>query len=201
MVSNMKKLSQTLLALSIFAAAGNAFALDPPAGPTKAGSGTINFTGTINNDACSVDGAGSNKTISVNMGEVSIKDMGTSTAPKGTGTLSAENFEMKVNCNAGTKVAMIFEPTKGAGSGIVAGTKVLKIIDGLGAAKNIGIALLDANGALIDLSSPATSKIESNLQDSNASLKFSAAYVTTADAKTAVAGRGDATLPFTLQYE
>lgn len=197
----MKKLSQTLLALSIFAAAGNVLAADPPVTPTKAGSGTINFTGTINNDACSVDGAGSNKTISVAMGEVSIKDMGTATAPKGHGTLSAENFDMKINCNAGTKVAMLFEPTKGAGSGIVAGTKVLKLIDGLGAAKNIGIALLDSNGALIDLSSPAAAKIENTLQDSNTTLKFSAAYVTTADVATVVAGRGDATLPFTLQYE
>ena len=197
----MKKLSRTLLALSIFSA-GTAFAADPPVTPTKAGSGTINFTGTINNDACSVEGAGTNKTISVNMGEVSIKDMGTSTAPKGSGTLSAENFEMKVNCNAGTKVAMLFQPTSGKGSGLVTGTGVLKVIDGLGAAKNIGIALLDSNGALIDLSSPATAKIESNLQDSNASLKFSAAYVTTGtDPKLAVAGRGDATLPFTLQYE
>ncbi|MBI6631709.1 type 1 fimbrial protein [Pseudomonas paralactis] len=195
----MKTFSRALLALSIFAAAGNALAADPV--PTKAGSGTINFTGTINNDACSVEGAGTNKTISVNMGEVSIKDMGTATAPKGSGTLSAENFEMKINCNAGTKVAMIFEPTSGKGTGLVTGTKVLKVIDGIGSAKNIGIALLDSNGALIDLTSPTTAKIESNLQDSNASLKFSAAYVTTADPKLAVAGRGDATLPFTLQYE
>jgi len=96
---------------------------------------------------------------------------------------------------------MLFEPTSGKGSGLVTGTGVLKVIDGLGAAKNIGIALLDSNGALIDLKSPTTAKIESNLQDSNASLKFSAAYVTTADPKLAVAGRGDATLPFTLQYE
>lgn len=84
----MKKLSRTLLALSIFAA-GTAFAADPPVTPTKAGSGTINFTGSINNDACSVEGIGANKTISVNMGEVSIKDMGTATAPKGNGILSA----------------------------------------------------------------------------------------------------------------
>ncbi|WP_033052618.1 fimbrial protein, partial [Pseudomonas sp. GM49] len=190
----MKKLSRALLALSIFAAAGNALAADPPVTPTKAGSGTINFTGTINNDACSVEGAAKNKTISVAMGEVSIKDMGTATAPKGNGTLSVENFDMKINCNAGTKVAMIFEPTKGAGSGIVTGTKVLKLIDGMGAAKNIGIALLDANGALIDLSSPTTARIENTLQDSNTTLKFSAAYVTTIDAASAVAGRGDATL-------
>ena len=197
----MKKLSRTLRALSMFAAAGNALAVDPPPGPTKAGSGTINFTGTINTDACSVEGIGKNKTISVAMGEVSIKDMGTATAPKGNGTLSVENFDMKINCNAGTKVAMIFEPTKGAGSGIETGTKVLKLIDGLGSAKGIGIALLDANGAVIDLTSPTTARIENTLQDSNTTLKFSAAYVTTVDPKLAVAGRGDATLPFTLQYE
>lgn len=200
MVNKMKKLSRTLLALSIIAAAGSALAAEPTT-PTKAGSGTINFTGTINNDACSVEGAGKNKNISVNMGEVSIKDMGTATAPKGSGTLSVENFDMKINCNAGTKVAMILEPTKGNGSGIEPGTKVLRLIDGLGAAKGIGIALLDANGAVIDLSSPSTARIENTLQDSNTTLKFSAAYVTTVDPKLAVAGRGDATLPFTLQYE
>ncbi len=195
----MKKLSLALLTLSMFAATGAAYAAEGT--PVKAGSGTINFTGVINNDACSVEGAGLNKNISVEMGEVSIKDMGTAAAPIGSGKLSAENFDMKINCNAGTKVAMLFEPTRGAGTGIVAGTKVLNVIGGLGAAKNVGIALLDANGTIIDLSSPAAAKIESNLQDSNATLKFSAAYVTTAALDTVVAGRADATLPFTLQYE
>lgn len=195
----MKKLSLTLMTLSMLAATGNAFAAEPVV--TQAGSGTINFSGLINNDACSVQGSDLNKTISVPMGEVSIKDMGTATAPKGSGKLSAENFDMKISCNAGTKVSMIFEAKKGAGSGLVQGTGVLNLIGGFGAAKNIGIALLNADGALIDLNSPATAKIESNLQDGSTSLKFSAAYVTTGAAGTAVAGRGDATLPFTLQYE
>ena len=195
----MKKFSLALMTLSVLAVTGNTFAADPVV--TKAGSGTINFSGIINNDACSVQGADLNKSISVPMGEVSIKDMGTASAPIGSGKLSAENFDMKIDCNAGTKVSMIFEPKKGAGSGIVEGTGVLKLIDGLGAAKNIGIALLDANGGLIDLNSPATAKVENTLQDGSTSLKFSAAYVTTGAAGTAVAGRGDATLPFTLQYE
>lgn len=195
----MKKLSLALMTLSLLAATGNAFAADEPV-PVKAGSGTINFSGIINNDACSVQGSDLNKTISVPMGEVSIKDMGTAAAPIGSGTLSAENFDMKINCNAGTKVSMIFEANKGTGSGVDS-NGVLNLIPGLGAAKNIGIALLDANGALINLSSPTTAKIENKLQDGNTSLKFSAAYVTTGAAGTAVAGRGDATLPFTLQYE
>ena len=197
----MNKLSRTLLALSVFMAANSAMAAGEPGTPTVAGSGTINFTGTINNDACSVESESNDRTISVAMGEVSIKDMGTATAPKGSGKLSAENFSMKVNCNIGTKVALIFEPKKGTGSGVYEGTGVLKLIDGLGAAKNIGIALLDANGAIINLNSPTTARIENTLQDGSTSLKFSAAYVTTADLTTVVAGQADATLPFTLQYE
>lgn len=194
----MKKLSLAFITLSMLAATGNAFAAGPVV--TKAGSGTINFSGNINNDACSVQSSNLNKTISVPMGEVSIKDMGTAAAPIGSGKLSAENFAMKISCNAGTKVSMIFEPNKDTGSGVDS-TGVLKLIGGLGAAKNIGIALLDANGALINLSSPTTAKIENTLQDGSTSLKFSAAYVTTGVAGAAVAGRGDATLPFTLQYE
>ncbi|WP_244142269.1 fimbrial protein [Pseudomonas gozinkensis] len=194
----MNTLPLALLTLALSVSAGSALAAEPP---TKAGTGTINFTGIINNDACSVDGADLNKTISVAMGDVSIKDMGTAASPTGSGKLSAENFGMKISCNAGTKVSMIFEPKKGAGSGIVEGTKVLNVIGGLGAAKNVGIALFDANNNQIDLSSPATAKIEDTLQDGSSTLKFSAAYVTTGAAGTAIAGRADATLPFTLQYE
>lgn len=198
----MKKFSLAFITLSLLAATNTAFALDPPVTtPTKAGSGTINFTGTINNDACSIESDSHDRNISVAMGEVSIKDMGTAAAPKGTGKLSAENFSMKVNCNIGTKVALIFEPKTGTGSGVYEGTGVLKLIDGYGAAKNIGIALLDSNGAIINLNSPTTARIENTLQSGSASLKFSAAYVTTADLATVVAGQADATLPFTLQYE
>ncbi|CAM3860814.1 fimbrial protein [Pseudomonas wadenswilerensis] len=195
----MKKFTLAFMTLSILAATGHALAADPV--PTKAGSGTINFTGKINNDACSVESSDMSKTISVPMGEVSIKDMGTAAAPIGSGKLSAENFDMKINCNKGTKVSMIFQPKKADGSGLVEGTKVLRLIDGLGAAKNVGIALLDANGALIDLTSDATARVENTLQDGNTTLKFSAAYVTTGALDTVVAGRGDATLPFVLQYE
>lgn len=197
MVIRMNKLSLALLTLAMSVSAGTAFAVETP---TKAGTGTISFSGNINNDACSVEGSDLNKTISVPMGEVSIKDMGTAAAPMGSGKLSAENFDMKISCNAGTKVSMILEPKRGTGTGVDS-NGVLNLIGGLGAAKNIGIALLDANGALINLSSPTTAKIENTLQDGSASLKFSAAYVTTGAAGTAVAGRGDATLPFTLQYE
>ncbi|AYF88952.1 fimbrial protein [Pseudomonas sp. JS3066] len=189
----MKKLSLAFLATSVIAASGSAFAA------TDAGHGQINFTGMINNDACSVEGAaGKDKSVSVPMGTVSIKDMGSDTAPTG-GRLAAADFNLKINCNEGTKVAMLFDAK--SGSGVVAGKKVLALNPGTESAKNVGIAIMDSNGQIVDLSAPATAKIESELNGADATLTFSAAYVTTADPKSATAGKGDATLPFTLQYE
>ncbi|MGF6693456.1 MULTISPECIES: fimbrial protein [Pseudomonas] len=189
----MKKLSLAFLTMSVIAASGSAFAA------TAAGQGQINFTGMINNDACSVEDAkGKDKSVSVPMGTVSIKDIGTDSAPNG-GRLAAADFSLKINCNQGTKVAMLFDAK--SGSGVVAGKKVLALNPGSNTAKNIGIAIMDIDGNIIDLSAPATAKIESELNGSDATLTFSAAYVTTADPKSATAGNGDATLPFTLQYD
>lgn len=189
----MKKLSLATLAMSVIAASGSAFSAD-------AGKGQINFTGFINNDACTVDGSvGKEKAILVDMGSIAIKDIGTDTAPTG-GRIGASNFNLSVNCNTGTKVAMKFEAAKG-GSGVVDGKKVLKLNPGLDSAKGVGIAIMDSNGQVIDLNTPATAKIESTLNGGDATLTFAAAYVTTVDPKTATPGDGNATLPFTLEYE
>lgn len=190
----MKKFSLAFIAMSVIAASGSAFAA-----PTKAGQGQINFTGFINNDACSVEGTTSkDKAINVDMGTVSIKDIGTDTAPNG-GRLAAADFNLKINCNEGTKVAMLFDAK--SGSGLVAGKKVLALNPGTNTAKNVGIAILDSDGNIVDLSSPATAKIETALNGNDATLNFAAAYVTTADPSSATAGSGNATLPFTLEYE
>ncbi|MFC5699473.1 fimbrial protein [Pseudomonas sp. GCM10022186] len=194
----MKKFSLAVLAMSVIAASGSVFAEDPPAPQaTRAGGGQISFTGVINNDACSVEGStGKEKAIAVDMGNISIKDMGTDTAPTA-GRLSANDISLKLNCNAGTKVSMTFD-AKNGGSGVVNGKKVLKL-EGSGAAKNVGIAILDRDGNIIDLNTEA--KIESTLNGGDATLTFAAAYVTTADPKTATPGDGNATLPFILHYE
>ncbi|GLZ84784.1 ferrous iron transporter B [Metapseudomonas resinovorans] len=190
----MKKLSLAFLAMSVIAANGSAFAA-----PTDAGTGQINFTGFINNDACTVDGSvGKEKAIIVDMGNLAIKDIGTDTAPT-SGRIGASNFNLKVNCNEGTKVSMLFKAR--AGSGVVDGTKVLQLNRGTDTAKNVGIAIMDSNGEIIDLNNEATAKIESDLYGNDGTLTFAAAYVTTADPKTATAGDGNATLPFLLQYE
>ncbi|MDY7569886.1 fimbrial protein [Pseudomonas sp. CCC4.1] len=198
----MKNLYLAILSLSALAASGATFA-EPVT--VKGGSGQINFMGFINNDACSVDGStGKDKVISVDMGNVSIKDMGSDTAPNA-GRISANDFNLKVNCNAGTKVSMVFKPSLNGGSGLVTGKKVLKL-QGTDAAKGVGIALLDSDGALIDLTSDTTALVTTGLSGEKAvggdgTLSFAAAYVTTGDAATAVAGTGNATLPFVLQYE
>lgn len=200
----MKKFSLALIAMSVLAASGTVLAEDPPVTkPTAGGSGKITFTGVINNDACSVDGANADRVISVDMGTVSIKDMGTAENPA-SGRITAKDFNLSVNCNQGTKVAMLFDANNG-GSGLVTGKKVLALNPGNGSATNVGIALLDSNGALIDLSSPSTARIESAMhgkgEGGDATLSFAAAYVTTGATGTSTAGRGDATLPFILQYE
>ncbi len=200
----MKHSSIAAFALSALVTSMGAFAAEPAA-PVKGGSGKISFSGTINNDACSVDGADADRVIAVDMGSVSIKDMGTAEAPA-SGRVTGKQFNLNVNCNLGTKVTMVFDPTILGGSGIVTGKGVLALVPGSDVAKNVGIALFDSAGTKIDLSSKTTSSIQSNMLGAggaggDASLNFSAAYVTTGAAGTATAGRGDATLPFVLQYE
>lgn len=199
----MKKYSLAAFALSALVTSMGAFAAE--AAPVQGGSGKISFSGVINNDACSVDGANADRVISVDMGNVSIKDMGSAEAPSA-GRVTGKEFNLNVNCNQGTKVSMVFDPTILGGSGIVTGKGVLALTPGSGAAKNVGIALFDSTGAKIDLSSKTTAIIQSGMHGGgaaggDAALSFSAAYVTTGAAGSATAGRGDATLPFILQYE
>ncbi|MFC6298140.1 fimbrial protein [Pseudomonas sp. CCM 7893] len=201
----MKKISSAVLALAMIASTGYAFAgEDPPTPqPVQGGSGKISFTGTINNDACTIDGSNNDRVIAMDMGNVAIKDMGTAENPA-SGRVSAQDFNLNVNCNTGTKVSMLFDANSG-GSGLVPGKKVLALNTGNGTATNVGIALLDSKGALIDLTSKSTAKLQGDLHGTGtggeSTLSFSAAYVTTGAEGSATAGRGDATLPFILEYE
>lgn len=190
------KLASTIFAMSaLMAASGIA-----TAAPTPAGGGRLVFQGFVNNDACTVDNSkGVNKDFSIDMGSVSIKDMGTDTAP-GAGRVEASGVNLTVNCNAGTKVSMLFDAA--AGSGVVTGKKALKLSGEVGGAQGVGIVLLDSTGAAIDLSSAANSKIETPLVNGNARLSLGAAYVVVAaDPKDVKGGKANAILPFALQYE
>ncbi|MBP5946880.1 MULTISPECIES: fimbrial protein [unclassified Pseudomonas] len=199
----MKNFSIALLAAAILGASCNALAEDPVK-PTQGGSGQISFTGVINNDACSVDGSDANRVIAVNMGDVSIKDMGTAANPAG-GRVAGNHFNLNVNCNKGTKVAMIFDPSSGGSGFVPDDKKLLALTPGNGTATNVGIALLDSNGVQINLSNRNDARIEAGMHGAgefggDSTLSFSAAYVTTGVEGSATAGRGDATLPFILEY-
>ncbi|MGE8143780.1 fimbrial protein [Pseudomonas frederiksbergensis] len=201
----MKKTAIALTVLSMFGMTSAVHAA------TAGGSGLINFTGVVNNDACSISGAaGNDKVISVDMGNVAIKDMGTAANPQ-SGAISQRNFQLSVNCNLGTKVTLRFSPSTG-GPGVVAGSRVLALTPGIDTARGVGIALLNSEGNLIDLSSPATAKIEGTLLagapgdgegaaavGGDTTLRFAAAYVTTGGAT--APGVGNSTLPFILEYE
>jgi major type 1 subunit fimbrin (pilin) len=201
----MKKAVLTLTALSLFGLTSITQAA------TAGGSGTINFTGEVNNDACTVGNAvGNDKVISVEMGNVAIKDMGTEAAPM-SGIISQRDYSININCNLGTKVSLRFSPTTG-GPGVVPGKKVLALAPGLDSATGVGIALLDGSGNLIDLSSATTAKLDATLAGGrpgaedgdptiggNSTVRFAAAYVTTGTALKP--GAVNSTLPFILEYE
>lgn len=194
----MKKFSLALITMSVLAASGASFAAEPPPKATEGGKGLISFTGNINNDACSVDNAlGADKTVSIDMGTVSIKDMGTDSDPTA-GRISPSNFDLKVNCNDGTKVTMLFQPEKG-GSGLVTGKNALKLEKVINGAEGVGIALMNSDGSTITLANKPL--IESNLVNGDASLRFAAAYVLIGDPKAAKGGVANASVPFTLMYE
>ncbi|AIL62557.1 fimbrial protein [Pseudomonas alkylphenolica] len=215
------KCSLKFLTLSVLAASSSTYA-DNLTTPLQGGNGMITFSGVINNEACSVDETNIHRSvipvkvdhtvghinadgiITVDMGAVSIKDMA-SIESASSGRVTGKDFNLNVNCNSGTKVSMVFDAT-GGGSGLIFGKNVLALTTGTGTASNVGIALLDSNGALIDLSSKSLAKIQSDMfsagpDGGDAILNFSAAYVTTGTSETAIAGRGDASLPFVLQYE
>ena len=130
----MKNYSLAALALSTLVTSMGTLAAGEPPVPVQGGSGKISFSGVINNDACSVDGANADRVISVDMGNVSIKDMGSAEAPA-SGRVTSKDFNLNVNCNLGTKVSMVFDPTILGGSGIVTGKGVLALTPGSGAAR------------------------------------------------------------------
>ncbi|MFJ1340229.1 fimbrial protein [Pseudomonas caricapapayae] len=183
----MKKLSLATL-LSVFAS-GGAFA--------ASGGGTINFTGTINNDACTVDNANNDKSFAVDLGNVSIKDLQTNVEA---GRRTPVDFKFDIHCSPGTAVKIQFDASSGSGSHAPSGA--LKLIPGTDAATGVAIAVLRDNGSVIDLNSSAGGEIKTDLSEAGSTtMGFSAGYVLTSTAEAAKPGRADATLPFILEYE
>ncbi|KGD90453.1 adhesin [Achromobacter sp. RTa] len=188
----MKKILLGMAILSAFGAAS------VHAAPTEGAKGYIEFKGSINADTCvmtSSSGNTTNKTLSVDMGEVSASSLGTEANPGSSGTLIgavAKGLDLEIQCATGTKVTMTLTPSAKSGKGIAV----------TGGAQNVQVMLV-RNDTPLDF---ATGSVDV-LADGPIAGKYSVplkAYYTLVNTKTVadvVAGTANATVAYTLKYE
>ncbi|CAI1617956.1 Type-1A pilin [Serratia quinivorans] len=191
----MKKtlLATSLLASSLFAT--SAMAVTVPGG-------TLNFVGTVVDAACAVSAGQGGTSSTVQMGQVTLRSMGTTTAavPPATTTYTAgtranitQPFKITLSaCDTTTQknAAITFKGTPSIGN-----TKALSVSTGAGSAQGIGLQIYGADGAAIDLGTASPTVV---LNDGENSLDFSADYITTTT--TPKAGQANATATFTVTY-
>jgi len=166
-----------------------------PAAWTKDGGGNINFTGAIKDDGCVVQGQGTSD-INVPLGNVQLGALGTAASP---GAVSSTGeVSVTVKCKtANTKVQMRFEPVASQ----LVGNNVLKVDNGSGAARNVGIVLLNAAGTAMNLSSESYTGDSSAGANNVTTLHVRATYVRTADLAETTVGIANASMPFVLEYQ
>jgi major type 1 subunit fimbrin (pilin) len=161
----------------------------------------IVFRGELVAASCVVSGNGSPGDIEVNMGRVSIADLGTG----GAGDYGAETFiDLDVDCASGmaglNTVKMNFAPRSGSGLN-PDDNRLLALDPGVGTASGVGIALIDGSNAIVNLGTGETinSPLLVSSDTATARLTMRAAYIRAGGP--AQVGIANATLPFTLTYE
>ncbi|KJV44918.1 hypothetical protein VH86_23405 [Pantoea sp. BL1] len=155
------------------------------AASAQAADGTINFVGSITDDTCDISAA--SKTQNVLLGNIGSDSF---TAP---GTVSAATGFTVVmsNCPAThTNLHVKFDGTPDGGN-----PAVLALTNTGTQAKGVGIQLRDADGSVLPL---FTDSKPVAINAGNASLNFSAAYISTA--ATVTAGDANSTVNFTVNY-
>ncbi|WP_161777272.1 fimbrial protein [Pseudomonas sp. Fl4BN1] len=167
--------------------------------PTAGGGGVVNFTGSVKADTCyPVNGT---TDVSVPLGEVQARELGTVAAPVG-GT--GASTPLTIKCASGTKVQMSFKP---AAADKVESGKALRVnegVTGAGFAKNVAIVMLKADGSVMNLD---TEFYEASFGNGSTggtiNIPLKAAYViSTGSTSTDVtAGTANAKMPFVLSYE
>ncbi|MBF4180417.1 fimbrial protein [Lelliottia nimipressuralis] len=153
----------------------------------SAADGTINFTGALTADTCTVDTASQNYT--VNMGQVA-KTVFTATGTAGPQTA----FQLTLSACPASVTGVQFTPTSGAVN--TTNTDLLALASG-STATGVGIALYDGNGTQIPYRSASTQVYP--VTDGAATINLSAALVSTADNVTS--GDFTATTPFYITYQ
>lgn len=179
-----------------------AFAVSPVFADTL--SGQIDFTGRVISDSCRLSSPnGDANSIKVDMGTVSVEDIGTLANPKFTGAGSRQvNFN--IICKTASKVTM---KLAGAAPEVMSGNNILRVNNGTsspGFARGVGIAVFDsaavANPSAYNLTSGVLLQEDQPGQpDDIRRVSFAAAYVGSGGAMSP--GIANASLPFTLTYD
>lgn len=157
---------------------------------TFAADGTVNFTGSIIDNACIVD-IGPGNTLTVPLGKISA----TSFTAAGT-TSAATKFTLKLRtCPSNTTATVKFD-------GVTSGdNKILALTESPDMAKGLGIQISDKDGTIVPIAGNSGNypleKGEAEADVTN-NLDFIARYIATAE--TVTAGRADATASFTINY-
>ncbi|CAI1769228.1 Type-1A pilin [Serratia quinivorans] len=194
-------MKKTLLATSLFASslfAATAMAATVPGG-------TLNFVGTVVDAACAVSAGQGGTNSTVQMGQVTLRSMGTSTTTGTTTPVTTTTYVAGTRANVTQPFKIVLTACdtttqKNAaitfkGTASVGNTKVLSVGTGAGSAQGIGLQIYGANGTAIDLGD-ASPVIALNAGEN--SLDFSADYITTST--TPKAGQANATATFTVTY-
>lgn len=153
--------------------------------------GTVNFTGSVTETACSVDVNSTNQDI--DLGQVRLTDMATA------GAMSPKtSFHVQLDdCDPAVSTAASFGFLGQADSDDT--TSLANLDSGAGAAAKVGVQLTDTAGSIVPLDGTydATSKI--TLVDGTNTADFAAYMIATATGATA--GSVHSTVNFTVQYE
>lgn len=155
-------------------------------GIAHAADGTVKFTGSITDDACIVDSASANQTVS--LGTVAS----TSFSAAGD-TSSAQKFDIKLtDCPEGT-VAVVF-----GGATDSANTDLLALDSGM-TATGVGVRINNSDdGTQVKLNDTASATRVTVAADGTATMRYVGQYQSTVAVVTA--GTADATSQFTVLY-
>jgi len=173
-------MNKSLIALAIVA--GSAFTT-----VAQAADGTINFTGTITDTACTISTATKNQTVSL-------------------GTVSKTAFAAAGDTAAPTKFSIVLQncPTTVASAAVKFdgpidpnNTKLLALTSGTGIATGVAVGIYEKDAAtLIPIATNSASQTLSSTADNT--FEFIAKYVSTS--ATVVSGPANAATNFTISY-
>ena len=156
-----------------------------------AADGTIDFTGSITANTCTIDGSTTSTTKTVDLGSVPASALSTVGQTAGNKSFSF----VLTNCSSSaTKVATRFESLVASPEGYLSLTGA----GSTGVAENVQVGIYDAAGELQPVNGviPTTSYVD--LDNGDATLNYTAAYYATG---VATPGDANAQVSYTLSYQ